>query len=525
MTPFAALALYPLLAISNLVAITALRLGRSFGIGLWSLSMMLSLWVVCLVALEHPESAGLSERYLPIGIMLAGPTVHAAADLIPLRKGYLYLAYSYGVLVAALGMLFPRAYYQSGFAGPGPLFWPVAFLSTIAVLWSSLWMLHAARCSEGLMRRRRLALAVGTIFAALGSGAATAGHIFGLLSIAWAAPPLYVAILLVSYAILSGQSGRRRLISQDIVHTLITAVLGSFGVTLYFYLLPILAPDTTLFWILFITFIAALPLDPLRSLLVEFVGRRLFEAPIGLPDMANQIGASNTRADHAEGLAEIGTMASAVAHELRNPLGVIKAQAALLERRGADAKSVARLREQVDRASQFIDDLLHYSRPRPLATELLSVGAKLRMVVDSFQDSHPENSTQIEFAACEGNDEIEADPDALADVHHIILANAIATGCTLIHIDVVSSASAVTVHITDNGPGVPPQLTETLFDPFVTGRGRDTKYPGTGLGLAIAKRWMARHGGTITHETPTNSHGESGARFVLHWPRAMAEHG
>jgi signal transduction histidine kinase len=65
---------------------------------------------------------------------------------------------------------------------------------------------------------------------------------------------------------------------------------------------------------------------------------------------------------------------------------------------------------------------------------------------------------------------------------------------------------------------VPREIEDRLFQPFVTGRGRDHRHPGTGLGLAIAQRWIARHGGSLRHERPA----EGGARFVVALPRAGA---
>ncbi len=65
--------------------------------------------------------------------------------------------------------------------------------------------------------------------------------------------------------------------------------------------------------------------------------------PIGVRDLADQVERTEVRADHAERLAEIGRLASAVAHEIRNPLGVIAAQAKLLERQGAKPETVASL--------------------------------------------------------------------------------------------------------------------------------------------------------------------------------------
>jgi signal transduction histidine kinase len=78
-----------------------------------------------------------------------------------------------------------------------------------------------------------------------------------------------------------------------------------------------------------------------------------------------------------------------------------------------------------------------------------------------------------------------------------------------------AAGAAVETLVEDDGPGVPPEIEPRLFQPFVTGRGRDARHPGTGLGLAIAARWLERHGGSLRHERPP----AGGARFVARWPR------
>jgi len=80
-------------------------------------------------------------------------------------------------------------------------------------------------------------------------------------------------------------------------------------------------------------------------------------------------------------------------------------------------------------------------------------------------------------------------------------------------------ADGVEVRVDDDGPGVPASIEATLFQPFVTGRGRDAKHPGTGLGLAIAARWVERHNGSIRHERRA----EGGARFVVRWRRPAGQ--
>src|SRR6185436_11567446 len=84
-----------------------------------------------------------------------------------------------------------------------------------------------------------------------------------------------------------------------------------------------------------------------------------------------------------------------------------------------------------------------------------------------------------------------------------------------VRISAAREGAAVVLRVEDDGPGVPKEIEATLFQPFVTGRGRDARHPGTGLGLAIAARWVERHGGSLRHERRA----EGGARFVTRWPK------
>ena len=276
-------------------------------------------------------------------------------------------------------------------------------------------------------------------------------------------------------------------------------------------------------WLMLVTFFAALPLEPLRLLIVERVGRALFANPIGVRDLAEQVERTETRADHAERLAEIGTVASAVAHEIRNPLGVIAAQAKLLERAGASAASVAALREQVDRARRFLDDLLRYSKPRPLEVRELEVLPALQLAATGVRQALGDGAAPIEVTVDDPALAVDADRSAFTDVVTVLANNAAiaveparAEGKDArVRMAARAEGDRVVVTVEDDGPGVPPEIEATLFQPFVTGRGRDARHAGTGLGLAIASRWVERHGGTLRHERPERG----GARFVARWPR------
>jgi signal transduction histidine kinase len=522
MSTYAALALYPLWAVAMTVLATVLRLRRETLLGLPALCFALGLWVTGLILLESPRTAALAEHAVPAGILVAAGFTHAAADLVQLRRrAVVWIAYAYAGAVTLLGLLAPRALYAAGARGPGPLFAPLAVVSALGSMALVLWLGRATVAVHGPERRRRAALALGAISGSIGGGGVIGLRVYALGDVSLAAPFLLVAIVLTAAAVLWGEHGRaRRILEQGLAYAVFTAALSAVGLTVFYRLVPYLTPGEgqSLPWVLLVMFFAALPLDPVRLLLVEILGRRLFAEPIGVRDLAEQIERSEARADHAERLAEIGRLASAVAHEIRNPLGVIAAQAKLLERQGAKPETVAALRAQIDRARHFLDDLLRYSKPRPLEIRAVEVLPALGLVATSVRQIVGEAAPPIEVALVgEGPLFLDVDRGAFTDVATVLVHNAaIALDGREggVRVTAGREGDAVVVRVEDDGPGVPEAIEATLFQPFVTGRGRDARHPGTGLGLAIAARWVERHGGSLRHERRA----EGGARFVVRWP-------
>ena len=521
MSPATVLVLYPLWAVALAIGLVALRLGRETRAGLVLLSLALALWVSGLVMLA--AGAPWAERVVPAGILVGGALVHAGQDVAGVRdRRVLFAAYGYCVVAGALGALAPRLLYGPMARGPGPLFAPISIASCLATIAAFVYLVRLARAaSDPGERRRRAAVALACAAGAPGGGGVVALRVLGWGDIEIAAPFLLVAILLAGYAVFSGEHGRARdLLLQGAVQTVITAVLSAVGLTLFYLALPSLTPGRgeALGWVVVVVFLAALPLEPLRMLLVERAGRSIFARPTTVRELAREVEASEVRADQAERLAELGRVVSAVAHEIRNPLGVVAAQMKLLERRGADPESLDAVRAQVERAKRFLDDLLRYGKPRALDPRPFEVGSALRLAVSTARQAFGEGAPEVVVEAEEGL-RLEADASAFGDVAVNLVQNAlIATSGAAAREPVRVSASAeageVVVVVEDRGPGVPAELEATLFAPFVTGRGRDAKHPGTGLGLAIAARWVERHGGTLVHERAE----EGGARFVARWP-------
>src|SRR5262249_5304173 len=158
--------------------------------------------------------------------------------------------------------------------------------SAIAASAVTVWLFVAIRAAAD--RRRAQLIAIGHLLAIVGGGVAIAAYLLGWVDdLRLTAPALLVASALIGAAVLGGERGRgRRLVGQALVLGVITAALSAIALTLFYAALPALAPRPTWPWIAACVFLAALPLDAVRALVVEGIGRRLFARPIGVRDLA-----------------------------------------------------------------------------------------------------------------------------------------------------------------------------------------------------------------------------------------------
>jgi two-component system, OmpR family, sensor kinase len=202
-------------------------------------------------------------------------------------------------------------------------------------------------------------------------------------------------------------------------------------------------------------------------------------------------------------------------HELRTPVAALQATAERLLRdqpARPDRDAIeAQLARDSRRLGHLIDDLLNLARlearERP-HRELVDLSDLASLAVTATRTTDPAPRVDLVTA---GPVPATGDRDALLRAVRNLLDNAFAVADTVV-VEVTQTTDGPTMSVSDNGPGVPADQRERIFEPFVrlprNGRG------GTGLGLAIVRRTIESHGGTITCDpSPTG-----GARFTLRLP-------
>jgi signal transduction histidine kinase len=244
---------------------------------------------------------------------------------------------------------------------------------------------------------------------------------------------------------------------------------------------------------------------------------------------------AQAEARRAERLAALGQLSAGLAHEIRNPLGVIKGSAEILKQKLAAGDELARelsgyIYTEVNRLSALVSRFLDFARPTQLdlrATVLSDLVEKsLKAVADQGGTRH----VRIIREYSPETPHVEVDEELCEQVFTNLVLNACEAmgddGGDLkinIHREAAENTMKAVVEIEDSGPGVPGEMREQIFNPFVS-----TKKTGVGLGLAIVSKIVDAHGGKVTQgddssENPSSakpSSAKRGASFRVIFPAA-----
>jgi signal transduction histidine kinase len=208
-------------------------------------------------------------------------------------------------------------------------------------------------------------------------------------------------------------------------------------------------------------------------------------------------------------LATIGRMASSISHDLRHRLTAVVANAEFLADEDLSRQRRLEFYNEVATAvrgmTDLLDSLVELSRsPQSLQLQVVSVHTVVRKALEAIR-SHPRfRHVEIDVQC---NEDIHGwfDPKRLERVFYNLILNAceiLLKSSGRIKIGVSQSGDKVEIRVTDNGPGVPECIRQTLFQPFVS----SGKQNGSGLGLAIVQKCCHDHGGKAVLESSSPGH-------------------
>lgn len=257
---------------------------------------------------------------------------------------------------------------------------------------------------------------------------------------------------------------------------------------------------------LFISVVAAFSIGlifiPLRNKIQYFVDRFFFKGT--QEEIVRQNELLREQVARTERLKSVATLASGIAHEVKNPLQAVKTFAEFLPQKMDDKEFLNKFSnivgKEVGRIDNLVHQLLDFAKPNPLTLNKVNLNELLCDTLDLLNSHFIKCNIQITKNFDRSSDPIFilADLNQLRQAFLNIILNAIEampTGGTLT-IGVSSHEQRAMIHVSDTGNGIPQKDLSHIFDPFYT-----TKDHGTGLGLSITQRIIQEHNGKIFVES------------------------
>lgn len=222
-----------------------------------------------------------------------------------------------------------------------------------------------------------------------------------------------------------------------------------------------------------------------------------------------------------EKMSALGEVLSGIAHELNNPLSVVVGNAHLLleEEIGDDLRPrIEKMTNAAERCVRIVRAFLSMARDRPLELQSLQASDIVQTVTEAFEASDISSGIDVSIDVAADLPELSVDEVQIVQVLVNILSNGAQALKTAgidgrIKIEVRPADNGVRFRISDNGPGVPSEIADRIFDPLFTTKSAGD---GTGLGLALCHRIVVAHGGHLELETGS----AEGATFAVELPTA-----
>ncbi len=209
----------------------------------------------------------------------------------------------------------------------------------------------------------------------------------------------------------------------------------------------------------------------------------------------------------SEKLSALGELLAGISHELNNPLSIVMGQALLLQEKSSDEQAVQRaerISNAAERCTRIVKSFLALAHQEPREPAELDINDIIQEALELTSHALRRSSVDVELQLSNDLPRVAGDTDQLCQVFSNLIINARhaleeIAGERRLTVDTAyeQNASRVVARVTDNGPGVPSEISSRIFEPLFT-----TKKvgKGTGIGLALCHRIVQAHSGTIRLE-------------------------
>jgi two-component system sensor histidine kinase HydH len=268
----------------------------------------------------------------------------------------------------------------------------------------------------------------------------------------------------------------------------------------------------------------------LAALLVNRFSVEIRRRAMAYQSLAEQMSQTNRRlaevqeeARRSERLAALGQMSAGLAHEIRNPLGVIKGSAEMLHTKLGESNPLASelagyISSETNRLSSLVARFLDFARPQALELTPGDVREVVETALAAVAAQRPNAKVIVEREYAPEIPPVKMDDRLCEQVFQNLALNAyeaMEPDGGKLRVEIFSATRGevpgVEVVLKDNGPGIPPEICEQIFNPFFT-----TKKAGTGLGLAIVSKIVDELRGSLQVESRPGQ----GATFRVFFPAA-----
>lgn len=209
----------------------------------------------------------------------------------------------------------------------------------------------------------------------------------------------------------------------------------------------------------------------------------------------------------------VGELSARLAHDLRNPLSVLKNTIPLIQLKNPilyenTSSDFIRMEHAITRMTHQVDEVLSYVKQKPVNLEKILLSTLLKFTIERLKIP---DKIQLKFPQKDYEIFCDLEKMEVVFINLIINATQAMEEKGSISIAAYDEKEWINIEFSDTGPGIPPELLERVFEPLFT-----TKQVGTGLGLVSCKNIIENHKGTITVKST-----ESGTTFLIKIPKKV----